>query len=101
MVTYCNAFDAKMSYHLGDKNPYNLNHYFNISLNIEINMRASRKVGRRDDVKILKKFKHDKGSIDKGLSIEDKLEKVLSLLTLVNKKLDKHEKGLGNNNPCF
>lgn len=101
LVTYCNAFDAKMSYHLRDKEPQNLREAFKAALNIERNRRESSKVRRRDEVNILKNPKHDKGSTNKGSCIEEKFEKVLNSMKDVNNRLDKHEKGLGNDKPHF
>jgi hypothetical protein len=53
-----------MAYHLRDKDPKNLRDDFKIYLHIESNRKASSKVGRRDDPKILKnpKDKKDKAS---------------------------------------
>lgn len=74
LVNYCNAFDPKISYIQRDKNPQNLREEFKMVVHIENNRRASRKVGRRDDIKILKNpKKEDNNSTEKGSSLEDKI----------------------------
>ena len=50
MITYLNAFNGKMAYQLRDKDPRTIRDAFRIAVNIENNLRISRKLGsKRDD----------------------------------------------------
>lgn len=55
--TYYNAFDSKMAYILRDKNPHNLRDAFRIAINVESNRKASGKLGRRIDGRLLHETK--------------------------------------------
>ena len=53
MITYLNAFDGKMAYQLRDKDPRTVRDAFRIVVNIENNLRISRKLGsKRDDPRL-------------------------------------------------
>ena len=53
MITYLNAFDGKMDYHLREKDPRTVRDAFRIAVNIENNLRISGKLGsKRDDPRL-------------------------------------------------
>ena len=85
VATYNNAFDAKMSYLLRDKDPQTIRDAFRMAINIESNMRASGKFDKRDDQRLFNP-RSNKGPADKNTKEkeEDKLDKVLNALKDLN-----------------
>lgn len=91
LVFYLNAFDTKIGYELRTRNPHVLTEAFKDSLNIENNIKASRKIGRRDEVKILQ---NPKAQQNKQPKEDDKLDKVWDAMKYFSYKLARNEKGI-------
>ena len=52
LITYLNSFNDNMAYKLRDKEPRTIRDTFRIAINIENNIRISRKLGsKRDDLR--------------------------------------------------
>lgn len=67
-------------------------------MNIENNRKSSSKVGKSDDMKILKNPKGHKNTKPKN---EDKLDKNMSALRDLSYKVSKNEKGLSHDRPNY
>ena len=53
LITYLNAFDGKMAYQLRDKEPRTLRDAFKIAINVENNLRISKRLeSKRDDPRL-------------------------------------------------
>lgn len=99
LVSYYNDFDSKMGYHLRDKNPQTLRDAYKVSLHIEINRKASGKIGRREDVKILKNPRGHQN--EKSTAQEDKMDKMMSVIKDLSYKVARNYKGLSHDKPNY
>ena len=81
VATYNNAFDAKMSYLLRDKDLQTIRDAFRMPINIESNIKALGNFDKRYDQRLFNP-RSNKGPADKNTKEkeEDKLDKVLNAL---------------------
>lgn len=91
LVFYLNAFDPKTGYELRTRNPPILIKAFKAALNIENNRKDSRKISRRDEVKILQ---NPKAHQNKQPREDDKLDKVWNVVKDLSCKVARNEKGI-------